>query len=62
MHKAWGCASQTPCVYSISHAKLAPGWAFIQTNFDLMQELGQKQGVDALCETTVYKSVAQTVD
>ena len=30
------------------HAKLAPGWALIQVNFDTLQELGQKYGVDVL--------------
>ena len=26
------------------HAKLAPGWALIQVNFDLIQEIGPKVG------------------
>ena len=44
---AWGSASQ---VHSLSHLKLAPGWAPILI---LYRELGQKKGLGALCETTL---------
>ena len=45
MHSACGCASQTPQVNSISHAKLAaPEWALIQVKFDPIQEIGSKVG------------------
>ena len=30
------------------HAKLSPGWPLIQVNFDPIQEIGPKVGVDAL--------------
>ena len=33
MHTAYGCASQTPQVHSISHVKLTPGWALITGNW-----------------------------
>ena len=42
MHSTWGCAAQTPWVYSISHVKLTPGWALIWVNFDPIQEIGPK--------------------
>ena len=43
IHSAWGCTSQTPQVHSINHAELAPMWALIWANFDLIyRKLRQK--------------------
>ena len=44
MCSAWRFASQTPQVHSVSHVKLAPGWALIWVNFDPIQEIGWKVG------------------
>ena len=34
MYSAWGCASQNSTNASITHMKLAAGWAFIGVNFE----------------------------
>ena len=40
MHGTYGCASQTPRVCYISHAKIVPGWMLIWVNFDPIQKIG----------------------
>ena len=49
------------CVRSdYSHAKLAPGWALMQVNFDPIQEIGMEWAI--FCETTRHVHVAQFVN